>query len=318
MNKIGVQSTGSIIQGDIEAGYRRIKEAGFDCVDFNFDEYLHCTMVERGEINAVLDRPVEEVWEDFKMHKRAAAECGLIFEQMHAPFPLRQKGADEVNAKMLRITKNCIDICARMGGRYLVVHPVTLAYACSKKEEHDFNMEMYQELIPMAKKCGIVICLENMFIDQKAHLTEGACSDFVEAAAWIDELNGIAGEEIFGFCFDVGHANILGKNLYQSVLALGGRLKILHIHDNDGVSDLHTMPYTFARSWNPAATDWEGFLRGLREIKYEGVINFETFRCMESFPGELHPFVLRLLAEMGRYFSAQIDGNIYHGTAEKY
>ena len=57
MNKIGVQSTGSIIQGDIEAGYRRIKEAGFDCVDFNFDEYLHCTMVERGEINAVLDRP---------------------------------------------------------------------------------------------------------------------------------------------------------------------------------------------------------------------------------------------------------------------
>ena len=318
MNKIGVQSTGSIIQGDIEAGYRRIKEAGFDCVDFNFDEYLHCTMVERGEINAVLDRPVEGVWEDFKMHKRAAAECGLIFEQMHAPFPLRQKGADEVNAKMLRITKNCIDICARMGGRYLVVHPVTLAYACSKKEEHDFNMEMYQELIPMAKKCGIVICLENMFIDQKAHLTEGACSDFVEAAAWIDELNGIAGEEIFGFCFDVGHANILGKNLYQSVLALGGRLKILHIHDNDGVSDLHTMPYTFARSWNPAATDWEGFLRGLREIKYEGVINFETFRCMESFPGELHPFVLRLLAEMGRYFSAQIDGNIYHGTAEKY
>ncbi|MEZ3470608.1 MAG: sugar phosphate isomerase/epimerase, partial [Schaedlerella sp.] len=273
MNKIGVQSTGSIIQGDIEAGYRRIKEAGFDCVDFNFDEYLHCTMVERGEINAVLDRPVEEVWEDFKVHKRAAAECGLIFEQMHAPFPLRQKGADEVNAKMLRITKNCIDICARMGGRYLVVHPVTLAYACSKKEEHDFNMEMYQELIPMAKKCGIVICLENMFIDQKAHLTEGACSDFVEAAAWIDELNGIAGEEIFGFCFDVGHANILGKNLYQSVLALGGRLKILHIHDNDGVSDLHTMPYTFARSWNPAATDWEGFLRGLREIKYEGVIN---------------------------------------------
>lgn len=170
----------------------------------------------------------------------------------------------------------------------------------------------------MAKKCGIVICLENMFIDQKAHLTEGACSDFVEAAAWIDELNEIAGEEIFGFCFDVGHANILGKNLYQSVLALGGRLKILHIHDNDGVSDLHTMPYTFARSWNSAATDWEGFLRGLREIKYEGVINFETFRCMESFPEELHPFVLRLLAEMGRYFSAQISGNICRGTAEKY
>ncbi|MDE6064521.1 MAG: sugar phosphate isomerase/epimerase [Lachnospiraceae bacterium] len=306
MHKIGIQSTGSIIQGDIEAGYRRIKEAGFDCVDFNFDEYLHCTMVYRGEINEVLDREVEEVWKDFAPHAKAAADCGLTFEQMHAPFPLRQKGMDEVNAKMFRITENCMDICSRMGGRYLVVHPVTLSYECSKKEEHDFNMEMYQSLIPMAKKYGIVICLENMFMDQNGHLTEGVCSDFVEAAEWIDELNSIAGEELFGFCFDIGHANILGKNLYQSVVALGNRLKILHIHDNDGVSDLHTMPFTFARSWNPPATDWEGFLRGLREINYKGVINFETFRCMESFPKELHPSVLRLLADMGKYFSGRI------------
>lgn len=306
MHKIGIQSTGSIIQGDIEAGYRRIKEAGFDCVDFNFDEYLHCTMVYRGEINEVLDREVEEVWKDFAPHAKAAADCGLTFEQMHAPFPLRQKGMDEVNAKMFRITENCMDICSRMGGRYLVVHPVTLSYECSKEEEHDFNMEMYQSLIPLAKKYGIIICLENMFMDQNAHLTEGVCSDFVEAAGWIDELNAIAGEELFGFCFDIGHANILGKNLYQSVVALGDRLKILHIHDNDGVSDLHTMPFTFARSWNPVATDWEGFLRGLREINYKGVINFETFRCMESFPKELHPSVLRLLADMGKYFSGRI------------
>lgn len=306
MHKIGIQSTGSIIQGDIEAGYRRIKEAGFDCVDFNFDEYLHCTMVQRGEINEVFNRPVEEVWKDFKIHAEAAADCGLTFEQMHAPFPVKQKGMDEVNAKMFRITENCMDICSRMGGRYLVVHPVTLAYEYSKKEEYDFNMEMYQGLIPAAKRYGIVICLENMFMDQNAHLTEGVCSDFVEAAAWIDELNGIAGEELFGFCFDIGHANILGKNLYQSVVALGDRLKILHVHDNDGVSDLHTMPYTFARSWNPAATDWEGFLRGLREINYKGVINFETFRCMESFPRELHISVLRLLADMGKYFSGRI------------
>lgn len=306
MHKIGIQSTGSIIQGDIAAGYRRIKEAGFDCVDFNFDEYLHCTMVWRGEINEVLDREVEEVWKDFAPHAKAAADCGLTFEQMHAPFPLRQKGRDEVNAKMFRITENCMDICSRMGGKYLVVHPTTLSYEYSKREERDFNMEMYQSLIAPAKKYGIVICLENMFMDQNAHLTEGACSDFTEAAEWIDELNAAAGEELFGFCFDIGHANILGKNLYQSVMALGNRLKILHIHDNDGVSDLHTMPFTFARSWNPVATDWEGFLRGLREINYKGVINFETFRCMESFPKELHPSVLLLLADMGKYFSRRI------------
>lgn len=306
MNKIGVQSTGSIKAEDIEAGYRIIREAGFDCVDFNFDEYLGVNDVYAGKIDDLFDRPVDEIWKDFAPHLEAAQKYGLTFEQMHAPFPMLIKGREDISEKMTRITKNCMEICARMGGRYIVVHPVTLAYEYSKKEEYAFNMALYKELIPTAKKCGLVVCLENMFVEKNSHLMEGVCSDFTEAAAMIDELNGFVGEELFGFCFDVGHANILGKNLYQAVVTLGSRLKILHIHDNDGISDLHTMPYTFARGWNGIATDWEGFLRGLKEIGYKGVINFETFRCMQGFPQELHPAVLALLAEMGKYFAGQL------------
>ena len=80
----------------------------------------------------------------------------------------------------------------------------------------------------------------------------------------------------------------------------------MHIHDNDGVSDLHTMPFTFARSWNPLSTDWNGFVRGLKEIGYKAVINFETYRCVENFPEALRPSVLRLLADMGSYFANQL------------
>lgn len=306
MQKIGVQSIGSIKQGDIEAGYRMIREAGFDCVDFNFDEYLGVNQVYAGEINDILDRPIEEIWKDFEPHARAAAKYGLTFEQMHAPFPMMIRGRDDISEKMFRITVNSMDICHRMGGRYIVVHPVTLAYQYSKEDEYASNIEMYKKLIPAAKKYHQVVCLENMFLEINNHLMEGVCSDFREAAAMIDELNEAAGEELFGFCFDVGHANILGKNLYQAVVALGSRLKILHIHDNDGVSDLHTMPYTFMRSWCGLSTDWDGFLRGLKEIHYGGVLNFETFRCMQGFPEELHPSVLKLLADTGRYFAAKL------------
>lgn len=306
MNKIGIQSMGTISRENIEEGYRMIRMAGFDCVDFNFDEYLSVNDVRGGKIHDLFDRPVEEIWKDFEPHAKAAAKFDLTFEQMHAPFPMMQPGKDADNEKMFRITINCMGLCARMGARYIVVHPITLAYECSRREEYKYNIDMYKKLIPAAKTLGLVVCLENMFYEQNGHLTEGVCSDFREAAEMIDELNAFAGEELFGFCFDVGHANILGKNMYQSVVTLGGRLKILHIHDNDGVSDLHTMPYTFARSWNPVATDWEGFLRGLREIRYQGVLNFETFRCMQSFPREVHPSVLRLLADMGRYFDSVI------------
>lgn len=297
---------GAVRAGRLEESYRMIREAGFDCVDFNFDEYLGVNDVYAGKIGDLFDRPVEELWKDFAPHAELAAKYGLTFEQMHAPFPMRLPDREDISEKMTRVTKNCIELCARMGGRYIVVHPVTLAYEYSKKEEHDFNIEMYKMLIPEAKKFHQMICLENMFFDQNQHLTEGICSDFAEAAAMVDELNGAAGEELFGFCFDVGHANILGKNMCQSVVTLGNRLKILHIHDNDGNSDLHTIPYTFARAWNPVATDWNGFLRGLKEIGYQGVLNFETFRGMQSFPEELLPDVLKLLADMGKYFSRQL------------
>lgn len=307
MHKIGIQAVGTIKQPDIEMGYRLIKEAGFDCVDFNFDEYLNCNDTNAGIVNDIFDRPMEEMWVDFEKHVKMAQKYGLTFEQMHAPFPTLQWGKEEINKKTLRIANNCIELCARMGGHYIVIHPVTLAYEHSKQEEHDFNIKMYKGLIATAKRTHQIICLENMFEQQGYHLVEGICSDFTEAAAMIDELNETAGEEIFGFCYDVGHANILGKNLYQSVLTLGDRLKVLHIHDNDGVSDLHTMPYTFARSWGGLSTDWEGFLKGLKEINYQGVINFETCRLMQGLPEELHPAALRLQADMGKYFSKKIE-----------
>ncbi len=306
MHKIGVGSMGIISKSEPEEGYRLLQEAGFDCVDFNFDAYLNINDVMAGNINDFFDRPIEDIWMDFKPHAEAAAKYSISFEQMHAPFPMLIKGHDDWSEKMTRITKNCMEICARMGGRYIVVHPVSLAYECSKQEEHDFNMGLYKELIATAKECGVVICLENMFVEKNFHMMEGVCSDFKETADMIDELNAIADEELFGFCFDVGHANLLGKNLYQSLITLGHRVKILHIHDNDGLSDLHSLPYTFGRSWHGICTDWEGFLKGLSAIGYDGVINFETYRIMNNFPKEIHPAVLSLIAATGRYFSDQI------------
>lgn len=307
MLKIGMLTSGVIREDNIEEGYHFMSEAGFDCIDFNFDTYLSINDICAGRINDVYDRPMEEIWEDFKPHAEAAKKYGLTFGQTHAPFPCVIRGDEAASEKLLRITVNTMALSEKMGSRYIVVHPLTLAYECSKQEEYDFNLEMYKKLIPAAKKFHQIVCLENMFFEINYHLMEGVCSDFAETAKMIDELNEIAGEEVFGFCFDVGHANVLGKNMYQSLVTLGNRLKILHIHDNDGISDLHTLPYTFMRSWNGLSTDWDGFLRGLKDIGYKGVLSFESGRCMEGFPLELHPSVLKLTADIGKYFAKKIE-----------
>ena len=106
----------------------------------------------------------------------------------------------------------------------------------------------------------------------------------------------------------MGHANLTGKNLYQYITFLGDRLTILHIHDNNAANDLHMMPYTQTHTWGDKLyTDWEGFIGGLRDIKYKGSLCFETFRAIDAFPEEVRGDALKLIASIGRYFAKRIQ-----------
>lgn len=90
-------------------------------------------------------------------------------------------------------------------------------------------------------------------------------------------------------------------------MALGKRLTILHIHDNDGNGDLHMMPYTYTKhSGKDLICDWEGFINGLRNSGYEGALSFETYRTLGSFPRELWLEVLRLIRSTGHYWAKRI------------
>ena len=64
------------------------------------------------------------------------------------------------------------------------------------------------------------------------------------------------------------------------------------------------IPFTFAKTReNKASTDWEGFLRGLRAIRCEGILNFETGPVLRSFPEELKEEALGFIASIGKYFA---------------
>ena len=93
------------------------------------------------------------------------------------------------------------------------------------------------------------------------------------------------------------------------ITMLGSRLKVLHIHDNDGIADLHQIPFTFTRTReNKSSTDWEGFIRGLRTIHFDNVLSFETAPVLSAFPKEMRQDVLRFISRTGRYFGERIEG----------
>ena len=163
-------------------------------------------------------------------------------------------------------------------------------------------------MAPLAVECGVTMCIENLYDGFGGHLVEGPCCDARKAAERIDRMNEKYGAEVLGFCFDSGHANLVGIDFETFLTVLGPRLKVLHLHDNDGLHDLHQIPYTFAKTReNRASTDWEGFLRGLRAIHFAGTLNFATAPVLTAFPEALKMDALEMLAKIGRYWAAEIE-----------
>jgi sugar phosphate isomerase/epimerase len=65
-----------------------------------------------------------------------------------------------------------------------------------------------------------------------------------------------------GICWDFGHANMTGLCQSAELDKLRGRVRVVHIHDNDGCTDSHSIPTVSSPS--PDRVDWADAAEGLR------------------------------------------------------
>lgn len=286
----------------IDETFAYLHEVGVDQVDFSFARWISNAQILSGE-HAMIDEPLEVMYKELEPFLAASKKYGVAFGQTHAPFPCWLPDYDLLE-RMTEVTKKVIALTAYLDCRYCVVHPLHPTKASqrlSPKDEWELNKKYYTDLIPTLKKYNVICCTENMFhANEDRMYMASACSEFDVAARWVDELNEIAGEELFGFCFDVGHVNVTRGNMYHAIVTMGKRIKVLHVHDNMGVTDQHFGPYM-------GNVNWEDFIRGMRDIGYEGDLSFETFRVLFVFPKELAKSCVKLLADTGRYLIRRIE-----------
>ena len=303
---IAVQSASWYDMNDDEKSMARAKECGIEALDYNIDLVINAYEFAKGAKYPFCDKPVDEFVAHYQPLKAAAEKYDVKFSQMHAPFPVWFDGMPDKTEYLLTVVEKCMAVCAYVGCPAIVVHPHNSG---SKEMDVEINLQIYRRLMPAAKKYGVKICLENLFTVYKGRIMEGICTHAEDACALVDRLNEEAGEELFGFCLDVGHANVTGKNIRQYINTLGKRLTVLHIHDNDAKGDKHMIPYTQATDlWGAdLATDWEGFIEGLHDIGYEGNLSFETFRGIGQLPKEVEKEALCLVTAIGRYFKSRIE-----------
>ena len=199
--------------------------------------------------------------------------------------------------------------CAYLGCKALVIHPwIGAAYGADKEEEIAVNMWLYRRLMPAAKQYGVKICLENLWEKQGCIFVEAPCIHAKEACDYIDTLNDEAGEEVFGFCLDIGHTQFYQDDICEFIKTLGKRLIVLHLHENDGILDSHMVPYTLLVSCgNEKTVDWERIIKGLSEIKYEGNLSFETCNAIAFVPENVKTITLQHISSIGKYFRNQLE-----------
>lgn len=288
-----------------DEAFQFIKDCGFEGLDLNLDHTVPGKLLKAGKRNDFFDAPVEEIIQRFRQVKAASDKVSMPIVQAHAPFPLYHEDNPALMDYMVMATSKLLQVCKYLGCPYLVVHPHK---EMNKEREWEINEKLYRGLMPAAKETGVKICLENLWIMQGEHPIGAVCSDPYEACFYIDTLNEEAGEELFGFCYDVGHANMTARNIHHDLKVLGSRVFCLHIHDNDGRLDRHQAPYTFKNTDKTTPMlDWEGFYAGLKEIGYKGDLNFETFGQLLAVPTELWGANLRYLSEVAKYIKGRIQ-----------
>lgn len=311
MLKIGVQTKNAIDDKEPQKGYELLKQSGFDCVDFSLNSYLLNTDLYKSKLNKFFDKSDNELEKYFSSHKKAAKESEITIHQMHMPYPnYVPNGSDELNNYLRNVVApKSMNICRYLECRYIVIHGFKLAYNLgSEQAEWEYTEDFLHSILPYAKENGITVCIENLYGSIAGRIVEGPCCDARKAVERIDRINDKYGAEVLGFCFDTGHANLVGLDFERFITTLGDRLKVLHIHDNDGIGDLHQIPFTFTRTReNTTSTDWDGFIRGLRNINFDKVLSFETAPVLTVFPNEMKENALRFIGEIGRFFSEKIS-----------
>lgn len=311
MLEVGVQTQNVISDENPYEGFEMLRQAGFTCCDFSLNGYLKNTDIYRANMNNFFDQSVEELELFFTAHKIAAKKNGIRINQMHMPYPIFiPNGKDKLNDYMWNeVAPKSMEICRFLECPNIVIHGFKLSRFWGTEEaEWQKTREFLDTILPMAKEYGITVCMENLYESVGGHIVEGPGCDVRKNVERIDRINAEYGAVILGFCFDTGHANLIGLDFEKFITTLGSRLKVLHIHDNDGVGDLHQIPFTFTKTReNTSSTDWEGFIRGLRRIQYKGVLSFETAPVLSAFPNEMKKDALAFIARIGGYFVGQID-----------
>ena len=155
-------------------------------------------------------------------------------------------------------------LCWQASGA-VVAHPAYLdnrelqgasaeSYRLEQERRFDAMRRSLDELLPDFEAARCVLALENLPGD---------------TGEMLDRVFALYPSPWLGYCFDSGHANMrTPADGFAIARRHARRMAAVHLHDNDGVSDLHTPPFF-------GSIDWPGTMAIIRNSAYRDIPSFE-------------------------------------------
>ena len=245
---------------------KMIAAAGFEAADYSmyYDD------------NAVFSRGGRVLASELS---RVASSYGLVFNQAHAPFTDFHIGEDLHNRKIYESIRESIVMASHLGAPVIVVHPAQICPRISADARFEMNAELFARLSAHGRDYGVGIAIENIWVrhpHDSDRLVGGLCSDAAELIRYADAFR----EFGVTVCFDSGHAGIVGESAAGMVMALGDRIKHIHLHDNDFETDRHTLPYL-------EKTNFSSLAKALGKVGYSGDVTLESDGFFKNMPDAL-------------------------------
>ena len=253
------------------------KQVGADAVDFTLTGYYDC--LKEGNLYT---QGEEAVIAHFTELKRHADDIGIEIAQTHGRIKGLRKDPVKDAAFYEGARLDCI-ATKLLGAKHCVFHTVSSSMVppgTTPQEMHQLNYELFTGILPYAKEYGIKIATEtfgNLGPDYTEMDFFGDMEEFVkgyEAIASVEEFR-----DYFCCCVDTGHSNAAAHwpgqpSVPEVIRRLGSSVEVLHINDNEGLTDMHAVPFVRSHP-RTGAVNWEEVFRALDEIGYQGYYNLE-------------------------------------------
>ena len=236
----GREETGACLE---LAGKTRFKYADMGFYDFE---------------DSVVNKPGWRQWAE--TIKETAEKNGVKAIQAHSSDSVYDIG--EKRDKTVESIKKQIEICGIIGIPQIIVHSV-LKPGNTWKQFRSQNKDFYNLFIETAEKHNVTILLEN-----GCYQNSRGMYYYTTAELLLTTINDLGCHPLTGICWDTGHAHMQGSDQYAEILEMGGWLKGLHIHDNWGDRDTHSMPFT-------GSCGFDAVVKGLVDVKYGGYFTLE-------------------------------------------